>query len=277
MQPLTEQGRVRITELAHRYGISVDTVMGLLEALVNGNGTMAQFYLPELGGGGQWMQGGMTMVGDMFNQSLKAKVDGLCNELAQLLAQKPFTAAPAHPSVSPSALRTGAADTGTQAAAPQKSSTTTGSSGNWYPSEFGPPNASGGQNNSRYAYFSNARRLAVDVNGTVTVYDTQNHRIGGVAQQQGNQGSLTLTSQFGNVDIASLPVISVNGAAPPSFVSQDPASPNGGLRSAEKTGSKPDMEADIIGKIERLAELQKKGFVSAEEFAAKKAELLKRL
>jgi hypothetical protein len=34
--------------------------------------------------------GGMTMVGDMFNYGLKSKVDGLCSELSQLLAQQPF-------------------------------------------------------------------------------------------------------------------------------------------------------------------------------------------
>ena len=36
------------------------------------------------------MQGGMTMVGDMFNHGLKAKVDNLCTELSRLLAQQPF-------------------------------------------------------------------------------------------------------------------------------------------------------------------------------------------
>jgi hypothetical protein len=64
--------------------VSTDAVMTLLQALVNGNGTMAQFNHSELGGGGQWMRGGMTMVGDMFNYGLKSKVDGLCSELSQL-------------------------------------------------------------------------------------------------------------------------------------------------------------------------------------------------
>ena len=50
---------------------------------------MAQFTHPELGGSGQWMQGGMTMVGDMFNNALKAQVDGLCAELSRFLAQHP--------------------------------------------------------------------------------------------------------------------------------------------------------------------------------------------
>jgi hypothetical protein len=62
--------------------------MTLLQSLVNGNGTMAQFNHRDLGGGGQWMRGGMTMVGDMFNHGLKAKIEGLCSELSQLLARQ---------------------------------------------------------------------------------------------------------------------------------------------------------------------------------------------
>jgi hypothetical protein len=46
----------------------------------------AQFDYRELAGASQWMPGGMTMVGDMFNNGLKAKVDGLCSELSQILA-----------------------------------------------------------------------------------------------------------------------------------------------------------------------------------------------
>ena len=96
LRQLTEQGRQRIDELAQRYSVSTDAVMTLLQALVNGNGTMAQFNHWELGGNGQWMLGGMTMVGDMFNYGLKAKVDGLCSELSQLLAQQPFVPVPAN-------------------------------------------------------------------------------------------------------------------------------------------------------------------------------------
>ena len=57
----------------------------MLFAVHAGGGTMAQFSIPELGGSGQWMRGGMTMVGDMFDNALKARVDALCGELAQLL------------------------------------------------------------------------------------------------------------------------------------------------------------------------------------------------
>jgi hypothetical protein len=92
---LTDQGLQKINDLAQRYGVSVDAVMKLLQALVNSNGTMAQFDHRELGGAGQWMPGGMTMVGDMFNHGLKAKVDGLCSELSQILAAQPFVPFPA--------------------------------------------------------------------------------------------------------------------------------------------------------------------------------------
>jgi hypothetical protein len=85
----------KINDLARRFGVSVDAVMKLLQALVNSNGTMAQFDHPELGGAGQWMPGGMTMVGDMFNHGLKAKVDGLCSELSQILAAQLFVPFPA--------------------------------------------------------------------------------------------------------------------------------------------------------------------------------------
>ena len=84
--------------------------MTLLQALVNGNGMMAQFNHRELGGNGQWMLGGMTMVGDMFNHGLKAKVDGLCSELSQLLAQQPFVlVSPSFQSQSQGAVSTRAA------------------------------------------------------------------------------------------------------------------------------------------------------------------------
>ena len=35
------------------------------------------------------VEGGMIMVGDMFNQGLKHRVDALCNELAGLLHSQP--------------------------------------------------------------------------------------------------------------------------------------------------------------------------------------------
>ena len=197
MQKLNDQGWQKVNDLAQRYCVSTDAVLCLLQALVNGNGTMAQFNHNELGGGGQWMQGGMTMVGDMFNHSLKAKVDGLCCELSNLLSQSPFLPQ----------QQNSHGNSGNAAGLffPQNSS------GNWWPGDLGSPNASGGQNNIRYAYFANARRLAVEINGHITVYDTLNNQIGGVSQQQGGGSTVTFTSQFGTIHVSDLPIVSIDG------------------------------------------------------------------
>jgi Short C-terminal domain len=255
---LTLQSQQKIADLARHYGISTDAVMAMLQAVVNGNGTMAQFNVPELGGGGQWMRGGMTMVGDMFNHGLKAKVDGLCSELARLVAQQPFLPA----SQDSGSATVANSHPGLFIANPP--------SGMWWPPDFGNPNGSGGQNNVRYAYFSDARRLAIQVDGAVTIYDTLDHRIGGVSQQQGVGGTLTLTSQHGTLDVTNLPVVSARG------VSTRDGAPDSGPPIEPLAAGNP-QEADIFTTIERLAELREKGILTEEEFAAKKSELLGRL
>lgn len=279
MQRLTDQGQQKINELAQRYGVSTDAVMTLLQALVNGSGTMAQFNHRELGGGGQWMLGGMTMVGDMFNHGLKSKVDGLCSELSQLLAQQPFVPFPASFQSQGQGGGQQQQQGGYGAVGPGLASLFVPeapgrASGQWWPPELGFPNGTGAQNQVRYAYFNQAHRLAVDLNGHVTVYDTLDHQISGVSQQQGSGGSLTFTSQYGTVSVAYLPVVSVDGVpsnAPEPHVAPAPAQP------PEPGRAEATQESDIFVKIERLADLQQKGILSPEEFAAKKAELLSRL
>ena len=78
----------------------------------------------------------------------------------------------------------------------------------WWPAKLGTPGAAGGQNDLRYAYFENERRLAVDDAGTIVVYDTADHRIHGVAQQQGGgRSSLVFLSQLGTVRPEQLTVV----------------------------------------------------------------------
>src|SRR6202046_821258 len=89
MPNLTPEGLRTVTDVATRHGVSLDVALTLLGALAQGNGRQAQFSHPELGGMGQWSQGGMIMVGDMFNDSLKAKVSGLFDDLTGLLADRP--------------------------------------------------------------------------------------------------------------------------------------------------------------------------------------------
>ena len=271
MPRLTDQGLQRINDLAQHYGMSADAVMTLLQALLNSRGTMAQFDHRELGGAGQWMPGGMTMVGDMFNHGLKAKVDGLCSELSQILAGQPFVPFAAGFQSQSQSQGDGQQEGGhdvldTGSASLFVPETPGRASGQWWPAELGFPSGTGAQNQIRYAYFNQNRRLAVELNGRVTIYDTLDHQISGVSQQQGRGGSLTLTSQRGTIIVSTLPVVSMDG------VQAETSEPR---MAPVSEPYRPDSahETDLFAKIERLAELHNKGIVSSEEFAAKKAEL----
>jgi hypothetical protein len=270
MQDLTSAGSQAVQSLSQRYGVSTDAVRTLLAAVNAGGGTMAQFYVPELGGGGQWMLGGMTMVGDMFNTGLQSTVSGLCTELSNLLAsQQVYVPLPSRP------LGGGFMS----------------SSNGWWPSDLGSPSSSGGQNDSRYAYFPGPRRLAVDRGGQVTVYDTLDHSIGGVQQQQGGAtGSFSFSSQFGTFTVDSLPIVS--GAAqpqqqpayqpapepyqPPPPPMQQPQSFQNSSSSSSSSGEAQGQEG-ILAALERLGDLHHRGILSDDEFRSKKAELLARL
>ena len=71
----------------------------------------------------------------------------------------------------------------------------------WWPKDFGEPSSSGRQNDLRYAFFAQARRLVIARNGTTTVYDSGDHHIGGV---QANGDGLQFTDQDGTVDLDAL-------------------------------------------------------------------------
>jgi hypothetical protein len=81
----------------------------------------------------------------------------------------------------------------------------------WWPAKLGTPEAAGGQDDVRYAYFADERRLAVERGDDVIVYDTADHRIHGVAQQQSGSGrsSLLFTSQHGTVPLDALKIVDV--------------------------------------------------------------------
>ena len=259
---VTPESEHAIADIAQRHGLSREAVLSMLYALHVGGGTMAQFNIPELGGSGQWMRGGMTMVGNMFDNALKARVDALCNELAQLLTTT---------SVFPPSAFPGAA--------------------NWWPAELGVPSAVGGQNEARYAVFPGTRRLAIQINGVTKVFDTGEHQIGGVQQQQGSgYGSVSFTSQLGTFGVSSLREVGARQvaetpASPPQYQSQfqsgppaqfAPEPPAPPPSAPPAPGGSGDPTA-IVAAIESLAGLHQRGILSDEEFAAKKAELLSRL
>ena len=77
----------------------------------------------------------------------------------------------------------------------------------WWSEELGEnPNSAGGQNETRYAFFRDKNRLALDLgDGNVQVYDTGDHRISGVQQHQSSSGrKVTFTSQHGEVALEKL-------------------------------------------------------------------------
>ncbi len=289
MRQLTPEGQQIINNIAHRYNFSPDAVFSMLQSVINGNGSMAQFNHPEFGGSGQWMKGGMIMLGDMFNNNLKNSVGGLCQELSNLIANQPGL------------IQSGSFQSqhqGTQqqndfggnyvnTSGQQQNSSgpigpvslfvppPAGSSGNWWPAGLQFPSSTGSQNNVRYAYFATIRRLAIEANGHVTLYDTLDHQIGGFSQQQSVGGSITFTSQYGLVDIKTLPIISIDNV-PVQTPDQSQAAAPAHQTSIVNT-QVANQEADIFAAIEKLANLKDKGILTDAEYSAKKAELLARL
>ncbi|MCM2475813.1 SHOCT domain-containing protein [Rhizobium sp. CG5] len=310
MRTLSDEGLRTLTDIASRHGVSLDAVEHLLMAVMAGHGNQAQFNHPDLGGMGQWSQGGMTMVGDMFNHGLKARVDTLCTELSGLVRNMdllmPMAASSQSQSQGNGQYQNGQyQNTQFQGSfqghsSPGQQSQGHGASlfvpgaftqGNWWPDDLGHAASTGAQNNLRYAFFPASRRLAIDVNGQVTVYDTKDHQIGGFSQQQSGDQSLSFTSQYGLVRVSDLAVVSPTGETAPTptaaapvveSVHETPTVPAPPETPAMMPVSTPSAavlssDDDIFNKIERLAGLHAKGILTDSEFETKKAELLARL
>ncbi|TCM58685.1 putative oligomerization/nucleic acid binding protein [Rhizobium sp. PP-F2F-G48] len=308
MQGQSDATKAFLSELAGRFQLSENAVAAMLVAVKRGHGTMAQFDIAELGGHGQWMRGGMTMVGDMFNHGLKNTVDNLCNSLAEALSS--------------GRIEVAGASTGQHA---------------WWPQWLGVPSSTGAQNDSAYAVFPSQHCLAIKDGDGVTLYDTEDHLISGVGQQQGVGGSQTFTSQRGSFSVSSLRRLNNGGDLPGAEPMPDQATSHAGAGytaapiSSTPISSTPAYQPDaaasgyaaeswsaaqsaplaaidpaktsleerlvdaaearpqapgpssssdglqIIALIEKLAALKTAGILSEEEFSAKKAELLKRL
>src|SRR3977135_2926277 len=176
-----------IARISIRHSVSPDAVRTILRALRSGGGTMAQFSHSEFGGMSQWSSG-MTMVGDMFNNSLKSKLDAICTELAAYVAQTP-------------------SDQGRDQEGGEGSYRSMRQGSDWWPGNLGTPSAVGAQNDLQYAVFPGTRRLAIKDRGQIEIYDTGNHRIFGVAQAQSADQTLTFTSQDGLVRVKDLPKV----------------------------------------------------------------------
>lgn len=238
--------------VADRYGVSLDAVRHLMHALERGQGNMAQFDHPELGGMGQWSAGGMIMIGDMFNNGLKAQVAGLCTELAAALPPGGWSAGGA-----PEGRRGG---------------------GEWWPADLGHPASAGAQDGLRYAYFPQNRRLAIESGHGIAVYDTGEYQISGVSQ---SNGTLGFTGPQGTVHIDRLRRIGAEAEAAMRHPDPEPVPDFAYAPAAPAFMPVPEPAqapgGDILATIERLAELHARGVLTEQEFAQKKGELLARL
>ena len=178
-----------------------------------------------------------------------ATVDSLCNELSALMAAQASLFMPA--SQWPA-------------------------SGRWWPAQLGEPSLTGTRQSSRFAYFAQIRRLAVDSGGRVEVYDTTGFNISGLAPQGADGDALTFASNRGPVRLNAFP--RVHGMTPeagPAPKSKAPT-PQACAAAPEAAPAQKPATSDagsILTLIAQLGTLKEKGILTEEEFAAKKAEL----
>ncbi len=260
MEQLTPEGLKVVNDLAQRYGFSQEAVIHMMFSMLRGRGGMAQFNHPEFAGSGQWMRGGMLMLGDMFNHGLKARVDGLCQAIAGHLASQPelFPVGSFQSQIqsgSGQQMQVGGAaqqmqvggggqqmHSGPGGMAPMPPMGVGGGSlftpdprDSWWPKELGNPSAIGAQNDVRYAFFPAVGRLAVEANGRVNVYDTGEHHIAGFSQQQSSGGGVVFSTPGGSVSLANL--------SPVAGVSQQAQSSGGGSQQQQVSTSMAPMPA----------------------------------
>ena len=122
-----------VERLAKKNSVSPAAVQAVLAALRSAGGRMAQFSHADFGGKSQWSPG-MSMVGDMFNTQLKAKLDALCSDIA------------AH-------LDTSETADGVRPEGDAVSYRSQTRSDDGWPAGLGRPAAVGAQNDLRYAVF----------------------------------------------------------------------------------------------------------------------------
>jgi hypothetical protein len=193
-----------IEQLSGRYGVNEYAVRGIWRALERSGGRSAQFSHPELGGYGQWMPG-IIQIGDMTNDSLRDRVASICQELSDYYSSQQGGMPISSPQVAPILQQHTMKPM--QPMSPMKPMEPMKAPTRWWPEEFGEnTNAAGGQNEMRYAFFAEKRRLIVETGSGVKIYDTGDHCISGVQQHQhGDQKEVTFTSQHGKVNLAELP------------------------------------------------------------------------
>jgi hypothetical protein len=196
-----------IPSIAQRYHVSLDAAREVERALRATGGRQAQFSHPELGGTGQWMPG-MLMIHAGADRQLRARVEGLLDEVAAVIRGSE-TASPAALARDPNAP-----------AASSRVDLPAGES--WWPASYGHPTAHGCQSGIRYALFPGRRCVLVQVGSRIDCFDTADHKVRGVGQtsassvepQQGHASRLVLTTAAGEIPLDHLECIPIQGESP---------------------------------------------------------------
>ena len=193
----------------------------------------------------------MLMLSDRFDSGLRRRVEQLCEALAAWVVRDADVAAgDSHQRESQTSNDvTRVQDSPDLAYATRRET--------WSPASLGSPASSGVQNDARDAWFADSHRLAIDLGHGVAIYDTGDHVIGGVSQQQGARGTVTFVGQHGTVDVERLPRVER-----PARPIVEPAA---------------EREADPFVVLEKLAALHARGILDDAEFAAMKVELPARI
>jgi hypothetical protein len=158
----------------------------------------------------------------------------------------------------------------------------------WWPPGLVGPSTSGAQNGVRYACFPAERRVVIERNGALEIYDTGAHEIDRVVLQQEPGSRMRFTGQHGPVDLASFQRVTDEeeaSAASPSDASTDVSPlPDDALPTMPAAGVPPapaprpaGTHDEVLDTIDRLAQLHQRGVLTPDEFNSKKAELLGRL
>jgi hypothetical protein len=294
MSQHNSQWQQKLTELTQKYQLSEHAIMVLWQALIKGNGKMAQFNHPELGGVGQWLPGGLTMISDMSNSYLKMVIDNLCGELSILIQEDYFNPIKWNEPLSHQESRQQQQQSQGNIDNSEIVKAHPFNYGPWWPIELGAPTLSGSQNGLLYAYFAHKQRLVLEKQGEIFVYNTLHHQINGVSQQQSSSGQLLIfTSPDGTFVVTDLPLVSSVTRPVHEPSAKENNQPTDIIAKAEKIKemlpraalkieplTKPADESpqpDIFSTIKKLAELKDQGIISEQEFEAKKTELLSRL
>jgi hypothetical protein len=184
-----------IPSIAERYHVSIDAAREVERALRATGGRQAQFSHPELGGTGQWMPG-MLMIHAAADRQLRTRVEGLLDEVAAVVRGSD-TAAPAALARDPDAP-------------PALSRVDLPAGESWWPAPYGHPAAQGCQSGIRYAWFPGRCCVLVQVGSRIDCYDTAEHQVRGVGQQQGSSSRLVLTTASGEIPLDYLQCIPID-------------------------------------------------------------------